>query len=642
MQIQQGVVKYKDRTDLICNYGITEDGKQYYFLDDKPLPNGNIIATTALVEAIDPTVKASHAGVITRDGKVVIPLENKMVKNLGNNVLLVEKAVPTSKNVLESIGLKNIPDAATKLVTTPATIKDRLMLKMENEGRFVFNDQFSEASIFDYDGKNLINNEYFSFVGMNSKKIYFSKNTVDSEIVEYSLFPEKVAIENADKDKIKVEEVAVENRKKIENAINEKMEEGSSTMAGKSVPPIVNDSSVGTVPVVGKHVAVRTGPVPSVPIVPKEGLAPVEAVSVAPKEVPVPVEPVPVASKEGPVPVEPVSVAPKEGPVPVEPVPVTPKEEPIPVEPVSKNDDKEEQVSKDNLNSSLEDKIPIVPEDEIVIPVVDESDDKKEVDVPIEEQSNKEEENLLDKISEDNPEKDDTFNGKLVDASEVAKVVGEELADIEDDKNDESINEDRDLHITFADEVNEEEKKDLAMEDEKEDYNDSLLDDDLFKDSLLRLDKIDMDYEIDKHDEIDDYDDKISDNMNFIDDVTKSMANLIDLNKKQSSKILDYEKLITRLRRNGNDITKKNKSLEDEIKYLNGKVRNYETIVSKLENKNRELDERVQDQNKKIKKQEEEIKSLKPSATSKEELLKLIQDANSLLDEDDMSYHRAS
>ena len=32
MQIQKGQVKYKDRTDIICTYGVA-DGKQYYFLD---------------------------------------------------------------------------------------------------------------------------------------------------------------------------------------------------------------------------------------------------------------------------------------------------------------------------------------------------------------------------------------------------------------------------------------------------------------------------------------------------------------------------------------------------------------------------------------------------------------------------------
>ena len=33
MQIQKGLVKYKDRTDIVCTYGIANDGKQYYFLE---------------------------------------------------------------------------------------------------------------------------------------------------------------------------------------------------------------------------------------------------------------------------------------------------------------------------------------------------------------------------------------------------------------------------------------------------------------------------------------------------------------------------------------------------------------------------------------------------------------------------------
>ena len=30
MKIQKGLVKYKDRSDIVCTYGITDDGKQYY------------------------------------------------------------------------------------------------------------------------------------------------------------------------------------------------------------------------------------------------------------------------------------------------------------------------------------------------------------------------------------------------------------------------------------------------------------------------------------------------------------------------------------------------------------------------------------------------------------------------------------
>lgn len=188
MQIQKGLVKYKDRTDIVCTYGLTEDGKQYYFLDDNSIPNGNIIASTALVEAIDPVVVASSVGVIDSKGNVIIPFENRTIKPIAQGLLLVESANPTTPSVLEAIKLRSDPLSATKLVTTPATIKDNMNARMGNGGRFVFNDQFSEATIYDADGNNLINNEYYSFIGLkNNETLFFSKNTVDSEVKEFSL-----------------------------------------------------------------------------------------------------------------------------------------------------------------------------------------------------------------------------------------------------------------------------------------------------------------------------------------------------------------------------------------------------------------------------------------------------------------------
>ena len=77
MQIQKGLVKYKDRSDIVCTYGLTEEGRQYYFLDNTSMTNGNIIASTVLVEAIDPVAVASAVGVIDSNGTVVIPFENK-------------------------------------------------------------------------------------------------------------------------------------------------------------------------------------------------------------------------------------------------------------------------------------------------------------------------------------------------------------------------------------------------------------------------------------------------------------------------------------------------------------------------------------------------------------------------------------
>lgn len=187
MQIQRGLVKYKDRSDIICTYGVSPSGIQYYFLDEAKLANGNIIVTTTLLEAVDPVAVASHVGVIDPDGNVVIQCVNKSIKPISSDILLVEKAQPTSQNVLDTIKLRDDPNAATKLVTTPATIKDNINKVMDSNGRFVFNDQFSEASIYDIDGNNLVNDELYSFIGVDDKRIYFSKNTVDSEVIQLSL-----------------------------------------------------------------------------------------------------------------------------------------------------------------------------------------------------------------------------------------------------------------------------------------------------------------------------------------------------------------------------------------------------------------------------------------------------------------------
>ena len=187
MQIQRGLVKYKDRSDIICTYGVSSSGIQYYFLDEAKLANGNIIVTTTLLEAVDPVAVASHVGVIDPDGNVVIQCVNKSIKPISSDILLVEKAQPTSQNVLDTIKLRDDPNAATKLVTTPATIKDNINKVMDSNGRFVFNDQFSEASIYDIDGNNLVNDELYSFIGVDDKRIYFSKNTVDSEVIQLSL-----------------------------------------------------------------------------------------------------------------------------------------------------------------------------------------------------------------------------------------------------------------------------------------------------------------------------------------------------------------------------------------------------------------------------------------------------------------------
>ena len=194
MQVQKGLVKYKDRSDILCTYGITEDGKTYYFLEGNVIPNGNIVATTVLVEAIDPLVLCSSIGVIDPNGNVIIPFENKAIKPIANDLLLVEKAKPVTESVIEAIELRADPQAASRLVTTPAVIKENMNAKMGAEGRFVFNDQFSEATICDVNGNNLVDNELYSFVGVTADKLYLSKNTAESFVSEFSLGEKKLVL----------------------------------------------------------------------------------------------------------------------------------------------------------------------------------------------------------------------------------------------------------------------------------------------------------------------------------------------------------------------------------------------------------------------------------------------------------------
>ncbi len=195
MQIQKGQVKYKDRSDIVCTYGCLEDGKQYYFLDGEKLGKGRIVASTALVEAIDPLVLASNIGVIDSDGNVIIPFENKAVKPIGEDAMLVEVSKPVTQSVIEAAGMRRDPLAATKLVTTPAAIKEKINAKMGPNGRFIFNDQFSEATVYDLDGNNLLDNKLYSFIGYNNDVLYLAGNTIDTDVVTYSLKSEEVTSE---------------------------------------------------------------------------------------------------------------------------------------------------------------------------------------------------------------------------------------------------------------------------------------------------------------------------------------------------------------------------------------------------------------------------------------------------------------
>lgn len=203
MQVQKGQVRYKDRNDIICTYGSVADqaDKKYFFLDEK-LPNGLILVTTELIEAIDPMVPATHIGVVNNDGKEIIAPVNKSIKVVSDAIFVVEKTTPVTQSVIDAVNIRKDPLSATKLVTTVAGIKDKFTAIVGSEGKYIVNDQFSEAGIYDLDGKELLNGELYSFVLVNGNFLYLSKNTVDSEIVKFDLVKKEIVSEGEAKEKV--------------------------------------------------------------------------------------------------------------------------------------------------------------------------------------------------------------------------------------------------------------------------------------------------------------------------------------------------------------------------------------------------------------------------------------------------------
>lgn len=247
MKIQVGQVKYKGRDDYRVVYGTTDAGKIYYFLDDTVLKNGNRIASTELVEAIDNTFKPSHIGIVDESGNEVIPFVNKTVKLISDGILLVEKVEPESDAVKQAISLRNDPTAATKLVSTPAAIKSKISAVMSNEGRYVFNDLFSEAYICDLNANPLVDGLY-SFIAIDpiNNKIYLSKNNPDEAILEFSIMPTQVnntavsANNTIDVTSVNVSSDAVENALGNTQVNNTEVVQAAAT---DSIPaaPIVNE-----------------------------------------------------------------------------------------------------------------------------------------------------------------------------------------------------------------------------------------------------------------------------------------------------------------------------------------------------------------------------------------------------------------
>jgi len=579
MKIQKGIVKYKDREDIECLYGTTDEGKAYYFLDEtdtKKLANGNRVASTVLVEAIDPMVKATSVGLISEDGVEVLPCANRTIRPIADNAILVEPAEPISESVIEANTLRSDPLAATRLVSTPAVIKEKINAQMGGEGRYIFNDQFSEATICDIDGNNKLGNEYYSFIGMNADKLYLAKNTQDTEIKEFSLSTmDYVSNENnieatpAQEEAIDVSAVEVPTNV-VENAV----EGEQSVVETPEIPQESVDTPLEGEKVSAEDVATTVGeetPVENV----NQGFSmdDMQAVSLGEEQMvsETPVEEVaPVENANG-----------EEITVPTEKdaqVAETPVEEVAPVE-----DTIGEEITVPTEEDAQVAETPV----EEAAPV--ENANGEEITAPAEDVS---------QIEEAPVDENASFDFKMENMDEEKEVTEEENTDIPQDDNLDT---------------------DYEMEDSELDK--------YFKDySTVKTDKIE-DYDIDDYTVVDDFDDSklYKDDTNGKARVVTDLVNAYREEKSKNEKLMDSRR----------SEMEKSRMKDEKIDILTAQTRSYKAEITKLESRSSMLQDEIRERERKIESLQREISSLRQKQEKYNELDRALEDAKALLDNED-------
>lgn len=616
MQIQKGLVKYKDRSDIVCTYGLTEEGRQYYFLDNTSMTNGNIIASTVLVEAIDPVAVASSVGVIDSNGVVVIPFENKSIKPIADGLLLVEVANSTTPSVVEANSLRSDPLAATKLVTTPATIKDKMNVKMGAEGRFIFNDQFSEATVCDYSGNNILDNQYFSFIAIkNNETLYLSKNTIDSPVMEYSL-RDRMFIAQAEEPAAPLD---VQNTEVTQETIDGAMNAEEKIVGFNPDDITAKDfESVADGMPVEEPLSVEPSVVdPNAPVVPAD-VTPTEDAAPAEENVSEENETIEDSNIEEPLSVIPDAVATEEAAA-ENTEENTELDEPLQLDESLLNNENTETVTENDVEGVSEPE-PVVPD--------------TEVENPVEETPTEEVQTTEDTVSEEVAPVEENTEVTLDNP-----LTEEVKSEVEETPVNEVTSDDK-LAFDFGDDINysEVENETPAVEVEesvedvvnefKNDLFDTDLNNDIFAESTLQADKIDID------ESYNDFSYRVgAPKDTIIEDVASTMSNLIRQNKSQKQTIEAYESKMEQAADAYKKVVDKARSQLRDVEVLKNKLKNYETIVTKLEAKIQVLENKVYDQDKVIASQTRELDSLRPQVEGKEELARILADAQSLLDQ---------
>ena len=624
MKIQKGMVKYKDRNDIICIYGVTDEGKTYYFLNNDGISftNGNYVASTELVEAIDPMYKASKVGVINSEGKEVIPCENKGVKPITDEVILVEKAVPTTESVLQAIEHRSDSLHAAQLVSTPAQIKDSIYHEMGNDGRFLFNDQFAEATVYDINGNNLVNGEVYSFIAMNNDHLYLSKNVPESPVVRFALSEKKVEeTVSAEKTEVEVPDsislvstsenneqpVQEEDKEKIDvNDVNVPMEVVESalesTQASETEYNVIQDNfDVDThTPLENVNAGLDTPSTDDImaasnleiPIVHEDFAKADDAVREVATEI---------TAEE------------------------TKTEETAPVYEVPSTDETEN-VSEKTEDAALE-----------IVPNIDDVTEHVEEEIVVPEADTEKNEEVVEETTNETVEEVPSVDSAMEEVVEKTPVE-----------------EEVELHVTDDSVIDEEVVEETPVEDKEAPLDEkdiqTLLDEtsmDLFGGSPLQVDSI-----ASSNDELDNYTFSIPETRSadsIYEDVAKTMSGLIKQVKDLRATNANYEEIIDGLNADKAELHGKVTALEHQNVELSDRNRALENGVIKLKTRIEMLASKVHEKDETINSLNGELTELRHQTAGKAKLFSLMRDAQALVEEsnveediDDYSYIKAA
>ncbi len=183
MNIQRGLVKDLGYEDTECTYVTGSDGVQYYFVNGTMLVDNLYVVTPNVKEAVGHE-EYSTLGVLDENCNLIIPCDNKRIELLADRFILVEKTLVEGAEVRASIAVKDDPTQASKYNNDSLNIKRAMENEMGSEGRFVFDDMFSEANLYDFTGKKVLGEDStgFSFIGQVGKDLYLHTININDSI----------------------------------------------------------------------------------------------------------------------------------------------------------------------------------------------------------------------------------------------------------------------------------------------------------------------------------------------------------------------------------------------------------------------------------------------------------------------------